>query len=1138
MLKKVGLFGIILFCFFSRQAWPQDHKVKFERLSIEQGLSQSKVFSILQDHRGFIWIGTQDGLNKYDAYSFTVYRHRIEDSASLSDNYVWSLFEDHTGTLWIGTNGGGLNRYDREKDQFIRYVHDPEDPGSLSDNYVWTIFEDRSGTLWIGTRYGGLNKFNRETGRFSQYRHDPKDPTSLSFNYVMAVYEDRAGHLWVGTNGGGLNKMDRVKGTFTHYKYDPSKPGTILEDRIWAVYEDRFGILWVGTNNAGLHRYLPKEDRFISYKNNPKDPRSISSNWIKLIFEDSVGRLWIGTNNGLDLYDREQDRFMVYRNDPIDEHSLSNNAINAYTVDRTGIIWLGTYGGGINQYDPNREKFAHYEWEISNPNSVSGNQIVSLFEDRDGMIWIGTDENGLNRLDRRTHTFKHYFHRDGDPSSLGHNRVLTVREDREGTLWIGTRGGGLSRLDRKSERFVNYKIDKENPNSPVNNIIYCVLEDRKSNLWIAGRGKGLNRFDRKSGEFIPYRYDPQSLTDNIIYTLAETRSGDLWVGTNGGGLVRINADSNSFKRYTHAPDNPNSISHNVVLSLYEDKNGRLWVGTSGGLNKMDLLTEKFERFTVKDGLPNDAIFGILEDDKGCLWLSTNKGLSRFDPKIMQGGNDGRSRFRNFDVSDGLQSNEFNQGAFWKTRDGYMLFGGINGFNMFHPDSIRENLHMPPVVLTGFKKFNKDAPLEKHISEIETIEMSYQDYVFSFEFVALSFSSSEKNTYAYRMEGFDKDWNYVGHRRYAHYTNLNPGTYLFKVKGANSDGIWNEDGASVKIRIAPPFWQTWWFRIVIAACIFGAAFAVYSIRIAGIERQRRHLENLVNERTKEILEKNSILDQRNTELAEKNQRIRQQQAEIIQSRKMAALGQMVAGIAHEINNPLTFVKGNLDHFRQTLHEFMKTKEYENLPDSMKEMVRNDLIPAVHSSLVGSNRIKDIVVHLKRFSAINESEWKEADLNAHIEIVIDLFIRKHNDITLIRDYGIIPVLLCYVSDLNQCFTNVLNNSVQAIRDAEGGGILQSGGGVIRVKTEKISEDGADKIRITFEDNGVGIPADIHDKIFEPFFTTRETGSGKGLGLTESFGIIQKHDGRIDVRSAEGQGAVFIITLPVRYGIGVRV
>lgn len=1133
MLKNIFTSCVLCACFLNISVWPQHPQMKFERISIEQGLSQSKVFAVLQDRKGFIWVGTQDGLNKYDAYSFTIYRHHIEDTTSLSDNYVWSLCEDHTGTLWVGTNGGGLNRFDRATERFIRYTHDPNDSTSLSDDYVWTIFEDRAGTLWIGTRFGGLNRFDRNTGTFTRFMHDPKYPSSLSFNYIMAIHEDRKNNLWIGTNGGGLDKFDRTTGTFSHYRVDPKIPGSLSENRVWAVYEDLHGILWVGTNNAGLHRLLPSENKFVQYKNNPKDPYSVSSNWIKLIFEDSLGRLWIGTNNGLDLYNREEDNFSVFRNDPLDERSLSNNAVNASAVDRTGIIWLGTYGGGLNKYDPNKEKFRHYDRSVSDPNSISGNQIVSIFEDHEGWVWIGTDENGLDRMDRKTNTFTHYLHRDGDPSSLGHNRVLAIYEDREKTLWVGTRGGGLSRFNRNTNTFTNFKLDKENPNSPVNNIIYLILEDRKGNFWVATRGKGLNRFDRKTGEFIPYKYDPQSLTDNIIYTLCETGSGDLWVGTNGGGLVRINTDSNLFKRYTHSKTNPSSISHNIVLSMHEDRAGFLWIGTSGGLNRFDIGSESFTRFTEKDGLPNDAIFGILDDGKGHLWLSSNKGLSRFDPNGANRGGNGKSTgtFRNYDVADGLQSNEFNQGAYWRARDGHMFFGGINGFNVFHPDSIRENRIVPPIVLTGFKKFNKDVQLDKNISVTEEIELSYRDYVFSFEFAALNFCSTEKNTYAYLMEGFDKEWNYVGNRRFASYTNLNPGEYVFRVKGANSDGVWNEQGASVRIVIAPPFWQTWWFRIVIASFIFGVAFGIYSLRISNIEKQKNLLEVQVRERTREILEKNKILDQQNTELADKNQQIRHQQAEIIQSRKMTALGQMVAGIAHEINNPLTFVKGNLDHFRQTLHEFIKSKEYDALPGGMKEMIRNDLIPAVHSSLVGSNRIKDIVENLKRFSAINESEWKEADVNSHIEIIIDLFIRKHTDITIIKDYGDLPLLWCFVSDLNQCFVNILNNSVQAIRDAENRHILAHGGGMIRVKTEKDISGGIEVIRIRFSDNGVGIPQNIQEKIFDPFFTTRETGSGKGLGLTEAFGIIQKHRGRIEVISEEKNGSEFVVTLPLR-------
>lgn len=827
-----GILFLMLFYFMSLppRLNAQNNDIVFEQISLEEGLSQSIVECILQDRRGFMWFGTEDGLNKYDGYRFTVVRHNPNDPNSLSYNQLLSIIEDRSGIIWIGTFHGGLNRYDPEEEQVTRYQNDPGDPGSLSHDIVRSVCEDESGALWIGTD-NGLNRFNKEKKRFTRYMNDPDDPYSLSHNSVRSVYEDKTGVLWIGTDGGGLNRYDRQGDRFIRYQTDAGDPHTLSHNSVRSIYEDKSGVLWIGTVGGGLNKFDRQSEQFKHYRNVPDDHNSLSHNEIFSIFEDHTGVLWIGTNGGgLNRFDREKGEFTVYRKDPNDPNSLSYDEIYSIYEDRSGVLWIGTYGGGINKVDRKKKQFVHYKPDPVNPNSLSHDIVWTIYEDESGLLWIGTHGGGLNRFDRRNKMYTHYRHDPGDPHSLSNDIIRVICEDRSGALWLGTNGGGIVRFDRETEKFESYRYDPDDSLSLSHDEIRSIYEDRLGVLWIGTNGGGLNKFNRHTGEFTRYRNDPDdptSLSNDFIRVIYEDRTGVFWLGTQGGGLNKFDRETGRFAQYRVDPNDPGSLSNDFIFSIHEDRAGVLWIGTwGGGLNKFDRERGAFTYYSKDDGLSSNSIYGTLEDDEGNLWISTNNGLSRFNPRTEV--------FKNYNAEDGLQSNEFNGGSYHKSRSGEMFFGGINGFNAFYPENIRDNPHIPPVVITSFQKLNVEADLDRPISETKELQLSYKDYVFSFEFAALDYTVPGKNMYAYKMEGLDEGWIYTdSEKRFASYTTLAPGKYIFRVKGSNNDGVWNEEGTSIEITITPPFWKTWWFRTLSVLFILGLALALYEWRLKNV-----------------------------------------------------------------------------------------------------------------------------------------------------------------------------------------------------------------------------------------------------------------------------------------------------------------
>jgi ligand-binding sensor domain-containing protein/class 3 adenylate cyclase/predicted metal-dependent HD superfamily phosphohydrolase len=863
-LLRVLLTIILAFLIQAHGVFSQNNSIRFTNLSLRDGLSQSTVNNILQDKNGLMWFCTQDGLNKYDGNTFKVYKHDPEDSTSLSDNFINVLIEDSKGNLWIGAENG-LNLMPKNSEKFISFGT----KDGLENISVKTIFQDSKGQIFVGTEFG-LHVFNPKTKRFSVYKS--KDGISFKGYFIQNIYEE-SGNLWIGS-GQGLFKInsDGKTEVFTH-KVNDSK--TISNNIIKSIIKDIHGKIWVGTAN-GLNKYDPVTKIFQRYFYKEADLQSLSSNSINFLYEDKAGVLWIATQGGgLNRYEKLSDDFSRFQFHENLAGSLSNNVVFSIYEDRTGTVWIGT-NNGISKFDRNKQNFRHYRSiPGSLATSINSNVVWSIFEDNKEILWVGTDE-GVNRIDRKTSSVRQFMPL---PKNLIDRKksVYSIYQDHEGVMWFGT-DAGLCHFNAENEKFVFYKPASKNDLNLSSARVYNIVEDDKKNLWI-GTKEGLYLINSERNKLHLFRNQPgvkESISNNVIRSILQDHNKNIWIGTNGGGLNKViwhSEDSISFYAFKNR-EQKGDLSNNIILTINQDEFGFIWIGTyGGGLNKFDPRKEVFVNFTEKNGLSNNVVYSVLADHQNHIWMSTNKGISRLNPKTK--------RFQNYYENDGLQSNEFNIGSYHKSSKGEMFFGGINGFNAFFPAQISKNVIPPQVVLTDLLIFSKKAipgeknsPLSLPLNETAELKLNHKQSVVTFEFAALHYSSPEKNEYAYILEGFEDEWNYVGHRRQATYTNLDPGSYVFRVIASNSDGVWNEEGASIIVTILPPFWKTWWFRIALILLVLGAFATLYKSRIKIIESQKRHLEKLVEERTAEIFQKTRKIEAQKELLEKEKEKVEQ------------------------------------------------------------------------------------------------------------------------------------------------------------------------------------------------------------------------------------------------------------------------
>jgi ligand-binding sensor domain-containing protein len=851
--SAIFILFIILISVLKVNALPKN--IHFKHLTINDGLSHSWIHSIIQDKYGFIWVGTDDGLDRYDGYSFRVYKNNYRDQYSISSSNVMAMFEDSNGDLWIGTRQG-LNLFDRKHERFIRYPR-------FSDQEILSVVEDRNRNLWIGaSRQLFCLDLKNDSLQSFPVNIITHNRIVVSDGGHRSILIDSRNHIWIASSY-GLLLYDRDNGSFINYYHDDEDPSSLTSNDVHSIIEDRVGRLWVGTS-AGLDLFTnakeyPKKGIFIHHKNNTGDQKSISRGTVLSFIVDTKQNLWIGIDNGgldllqLNTYEPGKNSFLHFKNDPSRETSLSNNSIYSLFEDIQGNIWIGTFGDGLNMVNPVSDKFIHFMKEPGVKNSLNNNQVQTFCEENN-FLWIGTD-GGLNRYNKEDGTFKHYIHDPLSTNSIGSDAVWSICKDKNGNLWIGTWGGGLNRFDYKTETFEHYYNDPKDTNSLGSNNVFAIFEDSKANLWIGTMGGGLNLFDREKKTFTRYNMSNSGIYTNYVQAIIEAQNGDLWFA-NGSALSRFDTKEKAFEIFMNSAKDSTSLSSNKVVLIFRDSRGNLWIGTDAGLNLFNRSTRGFTCYRINNGLPDNFINSIIEDDNGNLWIGTNKGLSKFIDAIHIPL---KPEFKNYTYGDGLQGNGFIKRSCYKGADGLMYFGGTNGFNVFDPDKIKENTYIPPIAITDFKIFNNpellgDRGLSKKNGSNEDLVLSYKQSVFSFDFAALNYISPSKNQYAYKMEGFDNDWNYVGTKRNVTYTNLDPGRYIFKVKGSNNDGIWNEEGLSLPIVITPPFWKTEWFYGIMLITIGGIVFGLYRWRVWQLLKREKEL----NVKVQEALAKNKIL----------------------------------------------------------------------------------------------------------------------------------------------------------------------------------------------------------------------------------------------------------------------------------------
>jgi PAS domain S-box-containing protein len=853
---------------------------KFNYITTENGLSQGNITFIYQDYQGYIWIGTFSGLNRFDGYTCKVFNFDANDSLSLSQERVTRICEDSEHKFWIGTFGGGVSVYYPDKGNFRRIQKVNTGNGEYLLRTINGISKDEEGNIWVLDEAAGIFVFDPQLNYIKSFHPNENDLNSLPNTSFFSCAIDTEGSCWVGAGNGTLCRLPKDGKKFERIIFEDRIAA--VDDAIRTMYIDKFGKFWIGTTSQGAYCFDPKTKTTINYrKDDPIYP--LSGNTVMAFCDDWDGNMLIGIDGGgLNILNRNTGQISVIRYEPGNPESVSTNAIYAIFIDRSETLWIGTYAGGVNYQGRYRYKFKNYTPNPANPNSLSYKNAKAIMEDRDGDIWIGTDGGGLNLFNPSLNTFKHYRADPTNPKWLQTDVIIQLMQDSDGDIFIGSYAHGLTIFNKTTGIFKQYLPDDTNPGSIAGMHPWCLLQDSYGIIWIGMLGVGLDVFDKASQTFRHYKADinnQTALSNPNMKVMLEDAGHNLWIGTEGGGLHRFNRDQNNFTRFMFDPDVKGSISNNDIRAIFQDSKGNLWIGTGNGLNLMHSdSTISFECITMKEGLPNNVINDILEDDNGFLWISTNHGISKFNAAART--------FRNYDITDGLQGNEYNYTAAIKTRSGEFYFGGKNGFNVFRPEEILDNPHVPSIVLTDFQIFNKSVDKIKvrnhgknqilSISQIKEIKLSHKENVIGFEFAALDFANPVKNQYKYKLEGFDKDWNVISStKRNASYTNLKGGKYTFRVIGSNSDGLMNDVGLSIKLIIKPPLWQRTWFILLALVIIAFLVFRYIGDRREKQQREKEILESKIKEGRAELEKQKVEVALKDKELQDKIESEREQ-----------------------------------------------------------------------------------------------------------------------------------------------------------------------------------------------------------------------------------------------------------------------
>lgn len=1070
-------------------------RIRFEHLTVEDGLSQNTVHAIMKDSRGFIWFGTNDGLNRFDGYDFRTFLFDQEEPHSLINNRVYTLCEDSASNIWIGTRGG-LSMYDRTHDRFINYVHQHNNSSSLAHNFVRTLYHDSEGNLWIGTLGGGLHRFNFGNGviiRLTLQTTGPGQNVLDDLN-VTSITEDRAGTLWVATHSGGISRLDPGRGILHFFPYEdpqgqPAGPGIGK-----TLFCDSHGLIWICTEGAGLRRFDPRSESYLPFR---EGYAILENEIVKGIAEDPAGRYWIVTDgSGLFLLDPSTEQVRRVRMDRSDPGGLNSDGVYSIMIDNQSIHWIGTFSGGINKYDPSQSKFELYTHQPGNPSGLNYPSVLCFFEDDGGRIWIGTDGGGVNIFDRETATFSHIRHVPGNTTGLSSNVVTAILRDHRGDFWIGTFKGGLNRYNEPARRWKRYTGEPGSADGLPGNNIWAIHEDSNRRLWI-GTSEGLALYDRLTDQFtrVPSPVTGGASFNNRITNIYEDAEGNIWCG--GAEIYQLDPGALRLSPVSLDKAADRRLQNFDIREIYRDRAGTLWIGSEGGgLVRVGPGMDSIRFYRTRDGLPNNSVHQILEDDGGSLWLSTNRGLSNFDPR--------EGTFRNYDSHDGLQSNQFSYAAALKTGDGLMYFGGVEGFTVFHPDSMGRNDFIPPVEIVDFRISNRSvpiggeqSPLQKHISETEEIRLGPRQSVITFHFTALNYSSSERNQYQVMMEGFEEEWRDLGIQRTATFTNLDPGHYTFRVRASNNDLVWNREGRSIGITVLPPWWRS--------AYAFAGYFLVLLMLILSYRRFFLNQAALKHELALKEMERKKIEEINQMEL------------------------RFFTNISHEFKTPLTLILGPLE----------------------KLLSREELTEPVRKHLkmmqVNGARMLRLINQLMDFRKVEQESMALKVMRMDIIAFLREIMASFGDVAEMREIQLdfrssresFPAWFDQ-DKIEKILYNLISNAFKYTPN-----LGRIGMGVVAGQHEDVSLSGEEKcgtgtegwISVSIEDTGTGIDQDKFNRIFERFYRlddergqNRVRREGTGIGLALSKSLIEKHHGTIRAESEPGKGSRFTITFPV--------
>jgi len=1064
--------------------------VRFDHLTINEGLSQSSVNALAEDHRGFLWIGTQDGLNRYDGYRFDVYRNRPDDPRSLSSNNVSSIYADRAGNLWIGTSDGTLHRFDRDFEDFDRMRLIAAGIGSTSVATVGSVsalLESTGGTLWVGTKKAGVLWLDRE-------RLELHAVAGPAMDEVNALLEPVPGELWIGAAGSGLTRW-RMAGSRLEPIPDDGRP--LLDHEVVDLIVTQDGVVWASSNIGQIDR-IGTDGTVLGPIRIPRSsgdrPYAIRS-----MLVDRRGNVWVGLiGGGVIVYSQGGQVLARFVHSPSDPYSLPTDTVYALLEDRAGVVWIGSLAAGLSKTLPGGGGFEHLRNAPDDPTSLSHNMVTEFAEDARGGVWVGSSGGGVSYLDPGSGRLTHYRADPGDPATLTSDRVWGMYLDSAGMLWVGTWGGGLNRLDTRTGQVRRYPSSPGDHGSLPGSAVTAIVGDGQSGIFLGLVDGGLVHFDPLTGYF-----DSQPLFDPVrerehpvnVSALLHDRHDRLWIGTWSQGIcVRITNDEQSDLR-CHARDasKARSINDDNIRSFAEDEDGAVWIATANGIARYNDATGDFQRFTSADGLIAGVIYGIVPVGNGVLWVSSNRGLMRYDT-LARGG-------RQYEYRDGLQANEFNGGAALLTRTGYVYFGGVGGITRFHPDQLVDNPVPPKVVITHLSLFNRplrfgrnrvDALLTRSVPETHQLSLNYDQNSIGFEFAGMHFVSPARNRYEYRLEGFDDAWiSTDAVRRYASYSNLDPGEYRFRVRAANSDGVWSTDEATVDVTIMPPWWLTWWARVIFLLAATATLVLIVQWRVRVLRRQTRQLEAEVDRRTAQIVEQIDTISRQARHLDE-----------ALESRN-----RFFARLSHEFRTPITLVLGPIQEslgadLPGTARRMLSTALYNG--QRLMHLVDQLLTMAKHG---GSQHLERVPTAIGPVARLVTAEFDSAARQKGLELALDV----EQD----------PCVLSNVDALQSILINLISNAIK----------YTDPGGRVRVA---VQSDGDGQAVVRVSDTGIGISRDDRQRIFDLFERGSAIGPGTGIGLTLVKELVESHDGTIEIDSTPGSGTNVIVKLPASSAI----